>query len=55
MLIYCVFVGPNNKAVSGFSQTQQYILFYFIFVLTCVGQLTIISPSLLQTTITFNL
>jgi hypothetical protein len=56
LLIYCAFVGLNNKAVSGFNQTKQYILFYFIFILaTCFGQLTIISLSLLQTTKSFNL
>jgi len=31
----------DDKTVSGFSQTQQYILFYFI--LTCFCQLTIIN------------
>ena len=31
----------DNKTVFGFSQTQKYILFYFIFILTtCFGQLT---------------
>jgi len=36
----------DNKIVSGFSQTQQYI---FIFILTtCFGQLFVIRPSLLN-------
>jgi hypothetical protein len=48
LLICCAFVGRNIKAVKN-------NIFYFIFILTYFGQLPIISPSLLQTIISFNL
>jgi len=49
LLICCAFVGRNIKAVKNNN------IFYFIFILTYFGQLPIISPSLLQTIISFNL